>query len=215
MPKYDLSRILNARELMQWIKDPATHRDSSYHRTPGKRTESGRKKLARLEKRTDNQQVISILRQYVQECIPQPRRTELDFWSLSCFPSGAFGSTRIACCSLATMETLVVDYDESTSEAPGVFINIEAQNFLNAYQPPAFFEEYPDTELYNELPYADLRKCNLDGVQIRCFSLDTAERVLNDPAVLRAARVLNVHIMGLGGAVQKRGHNPYLADLVV
>ena len=69
------------------MQGKATLRDSD------KRAESPELRLryvARFEKllrRPQAQEVLAILRRYGRDCIPIPRRTERDYWSVSCLPS--------------------------------------------------------------------------------------------------------------------------------
>ena len=82
-----LRRFLDLQEQRDWMQGKARLRDSN------ERSESPELRLkyvARFEKlvrRPQAQDVLEILRRYGRDCIPIPRRTEREYWSVSCLPS--------------------------------------------------------------------------------------------------------------------------------
>lgn len=82
-----LRRFIDLEQQRQWIEGKAILRDAA------KRSESMELRLKytgryeKLLRRPQAQEVLKILRRYGRDCIPIPRRTERDYWSVSCLPS--------------------------------------------------------------------------------------------------------------------------------
>lgn len=82
-----LRQFLNAEQQRMWMEGKTNLPDT------GERSESMElrfKYAPRFQKllaRPQAQTVLTILRHYGQNCIPMPRRTERQYWSVSCLPS--------------------------------------------------------------------------------------------------------------------------------
>ena len=82
-----LRKFLDLEQQRAWMNGKAVLRDTQ------KRVESPELRLKyvprfeKLLRRPQAQEVLEILRRYGRTCIPIPRRTERDYWSVSCLPS--------------------------------------------------------------------------------------------------------------------------------
>ena len=82
-----LQRFLDLQQQRDWMQGKTTLRDT------GKRAESPELRLRyvprfqKLLRRPQAQEVLEILGRYGRDCIPIPRTTERDYWSVSCLPS--------------------------------------------------------------------------------------------------------------------------------
>jgi len=82
-----LQKFLDLQQQRDWMQGKAILRDN------GKRMESPELRLRyvprfqKLLRRPQAQQVLEILARYGRDCIPIPRTTERDYWSVSCLPS--------------------------------------------------------------------------------------------------------------------------------
>jgi len=82
-----LHRFLDLQQQRAWMQGKATLRDADER---AKSLELRLKYVARYEKllrRPQAQEVLEILGRYGRDCIPIPRKTERDYWSVSCLPS--------------------------------------------------------------------------------------------------------------------------------
>lgn len=87
------------------------------------------------------QETVSVLRQYVQGCIPSFKSTQFEYWCISCLPA-TLNNARYATVNLNTMETFVV------GKGGWSFINIAQTHFREAYpQDNDFSRKYPDTSI--------------------------------------------------------------------
>lgn len=82
-----LRRFLDLDQQRKWLEGKTTLRDST------KRTQSPELRLKYVERyekllrRPQAPEVIEILGLYGRDCLPIPRKTERDYWSVSCLPS--------------------------------------------------------------------------------------------------------------------------------
>jgi len=82
-----LQKFLDLQQQRDWMEGKRTLRDI------GKRAESPELRLRyvprfqKLLRRPQAQEVLEILGRYGRDCIPIPRTTERDYWSVSCLPS--------------------------------------------------------------------------------------------------------------------------------
>ncbi|MBX3502113.1 MAG: hypothetical protein KF889_21950 [Alphaproteobacteria bacterium] len=82
-----LRRFLDLQQQRDWMQGKTVPRDAE------ERSESLELRLryvTRFEKllrRPQAPEVLAMLRRYGRDCIPIPRRTERDYWSVSCLPS--------------------------------------------------------------------------------------------------------------------------------
>ena len=82
-----LRRFLDLQRQRDWMQGKTILRDTDER---SESLELRLKYVARYEKllrRPQAQEVLEILRRYGRDCIPIPRRTERDYWSVSCLPS--------------------------------------------------------------------------------------------------------------------------------
>ncbi|NIJ20726.1 hypothetical protein FHS95_002418 [Sphingomonas naasensis] len=82
-----IRQFLDRERQRDWIDGRIALDDAE---TRGDSIEQRFKYAARVEKllrRPHAQEALAILRAYAETCLPMPRRTERDYWSVSCLPS--------------------------------------------------------------------------------------------------------------------------------
>ena len=170
-------------------------------------------KFTRLQQRPDAQRLIACLRQYVAACIPAPARTEPAYWSVSCLPStNASTWPRIACFNSNAMEVCVVGHFKANPRQIWAFVNLSNLAFRAAYpQDTLFLAAYPGATI-DVVGYA---AAGLDQVSIEVVGIDQLERLLHDPGIVAAARLLNLHLMRKRTNLYARFHCYDLADKLI
>jgi len=170
-------------------------------------------RLARLQERPDQAELLELLRSYLRACVLCPERTEAAFWSVSCFPSTNPSSwSRLACFSMNTMEVFVVLYNRRAPDLLAAFINLSKE---------ALRQTYPtDSALRRRHPLAKLRQLDyaaagLDQLNVSVEGREALCQLLGDPAVLRAARLLNLHLMRKRGNLFRQYHCYALAEALL
>ena len=137
---------------------------------------------------------VEILRTYVAGCLLLPRRTERDFWSLSCLPA-TNASDRLACMSVGRMETLVL----GTS---GGFVVVAADDLSDVAR----------RRYRRALRPSDYAAAGEHQVLLKATSLGGLAALLDDAEVSHAAAVLSYRVMRKGRTWYSRSHSPLLAD---
>jgi hypothetical protein len=172
-----------------------------------------RQKYQLLRKRADSDAVIALLHTYVARCIPQPRRTEADYWSVSCMPAtNANTWPRLACFNANTMELFTVGYAKDDPTQICGFLNLSDAELLKGYP--------NDEDFYRRHPEAELQASNYtaagsDQISVWFSSLAQAIELLNDAVVVRAARAMNLNLMRKRKNFYGRNHCFDLADQLI
>lgn len=139
---------------------------------------------------------LRVLRTYVNGCLLLPRRTERDFWSLSCLPGT--DAARLACISVGRMETLVLT-------AGGGFVVLADDELTD-----------PARRRYRRaLRASDYAAAGAHQVVLEASSLAALSDVLEDDDVARAAALLSYRVMRKGRTWYSRSHSPLLAADVI
>jgi len=159
------------------------------------------------------EQIIQVLRLYVQKCIPSFRNTEKAFWSISCIPSTNKDSwPRLACISMNAMETIVIGHHLNSAETNWSFLNISEKVFRQKF--------FTNKSFYDKHPQGELRAINYhaagsDQISINFESLQNLKELLSDNVIIQAARTLNLRLMRKGASRYAQYHCFSLADLLV
>jgi hypothetical protein len=155
-----------------------------------------------------------ILRDYIQKCIPLYVGTEQTFWNISCLPNTTSPEwPRLACISMYFFEAFVVGHYRDEPDRMWGFVNVSRTRFQDFYPDlDVLTDDFDEVELRSDANY---KVCKGDCLQIRTDSPYALARLLDNQAVLAAARQLNLQVM-------RQGRNPYakyhcfdLADLLV
>lgn len=164
-----------------------------------------RHKFKQFRAEAQYQDVVSLLKQYVRGCIPAFNATQFEYWSISCLPS-TLNHDRYATVNMSTMETFVV------GRTGWAFINIAASPFEETYpEDSSFVQTYPDTRIRS----SSYDAAGFDQLCIVMDSIVQAKEVLRDPAVLLAARVLNLQLMRKRKVLYSQSHCFDLSDELV
>lgn len=150
----------------------------------------------RFQAHTAAPAALRVLRTYVNDCLLLPRRTERDFWSLSCLPGT--NAARLACISVGRMETLVLT-------AGGGFVVLAADELTDSAR----------KRHRRALRASDYEAAGAHQVALQASSLAELSDVLEDDDVSHAAAVLSYRVMRKGRTWYSRSHSPLLANDVV
>ena len=150
-------------------------------------------------------QVIDLLRSYVQLCIPAARRGEVAFWIISCLPQKNVCSRM----NIYWQEVLTVIAEEkelwfSLHLASSPFEKLNDKSWRKLYEkcPSLYFDDH-----YYE-------KGGSDQVQALVMESEFKD-LIQDPKVLHAIRLFNLRLMKKGTCVRKNNHCLDLADKLV
>jgi hypothetical protein len=212
----DLDLLLPPEEQVKWIGRGAYHfkRDPSLTiALPQAHVDRFAPKFKQFQAHPMALPAAKLLRTYLVNAIPSPRRTEYSFWNVSCMPSTAAPTRkRLLCVSAASMELFVLFYDKSDPRELSGFLTISVET-LAALQPDvdAFKRKHPTVEL-SIYPYRDAGE---DQITLQVFGLNALKRLLADKAVQMAAGVLAQRVMRKRPTFYAQFHCPQLASLAL
>ena len=173
------------------------------------------KYAARFEKllaRPQAEDLLEIVGRYGRSCIPMPRRTERDYWSVSCLPSTSDKPLVRVNASWMELFTLYADGEELRSR----FI-LHLSDFTADGSPEpdhldeAFLEGYVATP-EDVSPFFP-RGADMFGVNVRGTA--SIRAFLAAPRALRAIRRFNLTHMNRGRNAYQASHSYSVADHMV
>src|SRR4051794_28942255 len=81
-----LSQFLTAEQQRAWLDGQATLPDAAERSESLEQRFKYAGRLEKLLRRPQAQDALDVLRTYAATCLPIPRTTERDYWSVSCLP---------------------------------------------------------------------------------------------------------------------------------
>jgi hypothetical protein len=197
-------------EQIEWLNHPNSVHEYEYSRENNERNFESNNRFGVLEEFAEFDTLKQILRQYVQKCIPAYRRTESIWWIVSCLPKST--PNRLSAVSLNWMETFVIFHGDNKEHISAAFMIVSEHEFRKTYPDDSeFYEEYADTEI----EISTYKAADHDQLRITMNSIYAIIAVLQNPAVLRASRELNLGLMRKGKTAYSKYHSYELADLLV
>lgn len=201
----DFDLVMSPEEQNRWLEDPS-YIDFGGSRIvdPGLRRKYSRKYKSFAElPRSD--EVLSVLRNYVQAYIPAFLRSEVSFWCVSCMPV----RNVYARINIYWQEVLTVSVAEDAilvslhvADSPFTLLSDEALTLL--------FERHPALEAIDH-KYGPGGSDQINLV----LPLADAKIFISDPEVLPAIRLFNLRLMKKGPCNFARYHCMDLADKIL
>ena len=163
------------------------------------------KLLGRLQAPT----VLNVLRLYCQNCIPMPRKTEREYWSVSCLPSTS--DKPLVRVNASWMELFTIYADQEDIRARFI---LHLSDFTNDHSPLSGQLDASLIERYAQAPedvsYFFPRGDDIFGVNVR--GSVAIHKVLASPQMLRAIRRFNLTHMNRGRNAYQASHSYSVAD---
>lgn len=149
------------------------------------------KNLDQFTKHPLRTSALTLLKKYICECIPVPRRAEYSFWSVSCMPSTNKNTwPRLFCVNAASMELFVVGWKKSSNLLWSV-LTVDEDVLMQYWpNPDAFLERFSSVELYSR----GYRDAGQNQITL-CSSGNDVGLLLADPGVCKAAAALALRVM--------------------
>jgi len=207
-----LNELLSVDEQADCISDP---RGFNTHRTdPLKDLAEQEVRYSTAARRycelPESEDLTALLRNFLEACVPAPRATEFQYWSVS---TGTYGQSKFPrryCVSVGMMEVFVV---HGVKNSPG-----DVQGFLNVRESTlpsmvgsssAFRRRHPRVRL-ERWEYVDAGD---DLITLKAPDLSSLDSLLSDPAVSAAAAQLVLDLMRKHFCVYTRYHCPQLVQM--
>ena len=170
------------------------------------------KYAARYEKllrRPQADEVLEILRRYGRDCLPIPRRTERNYWSVSCLPSTPGKALVRVNASWMELFSLYADGEGIRALFLVHLSDCTTDRSLDPGQLDVAFLEDSATSP-EDVRYIFPRGEDIFGVKIRGFA--SIGKFLAAPRALRAIRAFNLTHMNRGRNAYQASHCYSLAD---
>ena len=169
------------------------------------------KNFAQFTEHPSSQAALMLLREYINECVPVPRRSEYSFWSVSCMPSTNKDTwPRLLCVNAAMMELFVVGWEKKTNLLWS-FLTVD-EDVLSDYwpSPDEFLKHFPDVEFVAR----GYRDAGQNQITLSCSGDTAMRRLLSDIGVCKAAAALNIRVMRKRANIYMKFHCVQLANQV-
>lgn len=162
-----------------------------------------------LARRPDRDLVLDVLRRYTRGCLPWPRRSEQTYWGVSCMPPAPPAWPRLACFQAGTAEVCALGHAADAPDRLWLWMNLARAPLLQVYPSSARLRRQHPRVRLEPLRFAPGGMALLQAA-VRDHA--AALQLLADPAVLRAARLLNLQLMRLRANQYAFQHCFLLAD---
>lgn len=169
-------------------------------------------RVEKLRRRPQAREVLGILGLYGRNCIPMPRRTERDYWSVSCLPSTSDKPLVRVNASWMELFTLYADGDDVRAR----FI-VHLSDFTRdgsatpSRVDDAFLEQ--SVALPEEIGYFVPRGADMFGIKVR--GSVSIRKFLATSRALRAIRTFNLTHMNRGRNAYQASHCYGVADYML
>lgn len=214
-----LSQFLDPEQQRDWIEGKVTLPDAEER---SESLEQRFKYVARFEKllrRPQAQEALELAGLYGRNCIPIPRRTEREYWSVSCLPSTSDKPLIRINASWMELFTLLPDGDgPSTSLRTGLrarFI-LHLSDFTTDGSPEPDHLDHAFLEQCVERPQ-DIShffwKADILGIKVRDSA--SIRKFIENPRALRGIRRFNLTHMNRGRNAYQASHCHSLADYML
>ncbi|WP_284735585.1 hypothetical protein [Dongia deserti] len=173
------------------------------------------KYVARFEKllrRPQAQEVLEILRRYGRDCIPIPRKTERQYWSVSCLPSTPGKALVRVNANWMELFALYADGEGIRAKFLVHLSDFTTDHSLERAQVDISFLER-SAAMPEDVGYFFPRGEDIFGIKVRgCRSIG---KFLATRRVLRAIRAFNLTHMNRGRNAYQASHCYSLADYML
>ncbi|WP_037138718.1 GIY-YIG nuclease family protein [Rhodococcoides fascians] len=207
-----LSELLDPGAQEEWSADPIVYNKNDQTLLKELTAQSIRYSTAarRYLEHSDEAAVTAILRTFIENCVPAPRATEFQYWSVS---TGTYGGTKFPrrfCVSVGKMEVFVLNADKPRGGRLGGFVNVRESVLDSLVDTESFFADHPAVEVL-ESQYQD---AGADTLKLWVEGLDDLSKLVSDVRVAKAAGALVLDLMRKHFCVYTRYHCPQLVERV-
>ncbi|MBF0662630.1 hypothetical protein [Rhodococcus sp. (in: high G+C Gram-positive bacteria)] len=197
----------------EWIRDPrgVNARDTTPLKNLSEQEVRYSTAARRFSDLPEAPALTALLRTFLEACVPSPRATEFQYWSVS---TGTFGGSKFPrrfCISVGMMEVLVVHGVKDSPGAVQGILNVRESTLLSRVGSlHSLRRRHPGLRI-------EVREYVDAGGDLLCLKprdLNAIEGLLADPDVTAAAAQLVLDLMRKHFCVYTRYHCPQLVQLV-
>lgn len=207
-----LRQFLDIEQQRNWMEGKSAPPDADERSDSVEQRFKYAPRLQKLLARPQAEAVLSILRLYGQNCIPMPRRTEREYWSVSCLPSTSDKPLVRVNASWMELFTIYADGDGVRAR----FI-VHLSDFstdrsqAEGHVDETLLEQSVTTP--EDVSYFFPRGKDMFGINVRGTA--SIDKFLSVPGVLRAIRRFNLTHMNRGRNAYQASHCYGVADYML
>lgn len=212
----DLDLLLPEEEQQKWIGAGAYHfeRDQAEPiRLSQTHLDRYAERIKRFHAHPQSALAAHLLRTYLINCIPAPRRTEYSFWNVSCLPATGRGTfERLLCVSAASMELFVLLCDKKNKDDIWGFLTVSDEALTSRVPDPEEFRKRHTSVDFTVHPYRDAGE---DQITLWVSGATALKQLLEDEDVQFAGGILAQRVMRKRPTFYAQYHCPQLAQLAL
>ena len=207
-----LRRFLELEQQRDWMQGRTTLPDTDDRADSPELRLKYAARFEKLRRRPQAEEVLEILRRYGRDCIPIPRQTERDYWSVSCLPSTPGKALVRVNASWMELFALYADGEGIRANFLVHLSDFTADHSLDQGQvDESFLEHCVSTP--EDVGYFFPRGEDIFGVKVRGFR--SIRKFLATRRALRAIRAFNLTHMNRGRNAYQASHCYSLADYML
>jgi hypothetical protein len=170
------------------------------------------KQFSRFNAHPLSSRALALLKVYLSQSVPMPRRTEYSFWSVSCMPATNGAWPRLICVSAAVMELFVVGWERQDPKLLWSFVNVAEDVLLEHWR--------SEDELIAAFPFIQILKRGYRDAGRHQIGLGVSngasmELLLADAGIAKAASALTLRVMRKRATIYGKYHCVQLANLAL
>lgn len=207
-----LDELVDEPSQRAWLADPAVY--NGRDRTPLKELTAQSVQYStaaqRFREHPRCDDATSVLRRFLERCVPVPRVTEFQYWSVS---TGTYRSSqfpRVFCVSVGKMEVCVVSADKAHAGQLAGFVTVRASVLDGRVSTRKFARRHPGV-VRRPPKYLD---AGGDAITLVAPSLEAFSALVDDTDVSAAAGALVLDLMRKHFCVYTRYHCPQVVEMV-
>lgn len=206
----DFDFVMPPEEQEQWLKD-TNYVDLSGSRVvnPELRRKYSRK-FQQFSSMSRFNQVINVMRQYVQAGIPSPLQSELSFWGCSCLPSNSYSSEIVySRININWQEVFTVaEYKGELEFSFHLALSPIEEIFGESLS--RLIEKFPSLEVTDHF----YEPGGQDQINLIIQGSESAKKFLQHKEIILAIRLFNLRLMKKGACIFSRYHCIDLAEII-
>lgn len=207
----DFDLVMPIEEQQKWLDDFGQQDFSGTKAQDDILRRKYNQKFQNFLRQPQSENVITLLRRYVQQGIPIPLRSEMSFWGCSCLPN--YAKSEITVYSRININwqevlTVLTAQDLLISSFHLTLSTLE-QAFGNSLD--LLFDKFPSLECTEHF----YEPGGHDQIHIEIEGVEDALRLLEDTDVIKAIRLFNLRLMKKGPCAYSRYHCMDLSDRII
>ncbi len=209
----DLDMVVSPKEQDEWLSAPGKFNKADKSTSivlPFAQQERFAEAYRKYHTLPLSKSTSQLLKTYLVNCVPSPKRTEYSFWVVSCCPSTNRNTwPRLVCVSAGVMELFVMGYLKNDPQELWGFVNVASDVLFKTFKTEeVVMNAFPDVEFFR----SEYRDAGQHQLSLHAHDLATMKALLANSTVREAAATLALRVMRKRATIYSKFHCKQLAD---